>query len=53
MMNRNENQDRVQRDEARDQIRKAYTPPTLTEHGSLEAMTKGGIDPLPPLAWIS
>lgn len=52
-MNRNENQVSVPRQNARDEGRKEYTAPTLTEHGTLEAITKGGVDPVPPLGWIS
>ena len=52
-MNRNENQDSAPRQNSRDEARKEYEAPTLTEHGSLEAITKGGVDPLPPLGWIS
>ena len=34
-------------------VKKAYTPPEVTEHGSLEAITKGGVDPMPSVGWIS
>jgi hypothetical protein len=50
MKHLNENQDAARREV---ETRKPYVAPRVTEHGSLEAITKGGVDPVPPLGWIS